>query len=265
MSLVFPQLKRNQQRGSKPRCHLLTDGSPETIAARLTALVAPYAGIAPSDHWMPQGFAQTDEATLPEAARLLPEELRIELKRWWLAVASNTTRTPNWDIACTCTIEGKPGILLVEAKAHEQELIKEETGRKNLETPVSTSVRRNLLRIEWAIRDASIALSEHTGLPWTLSRDWNYQMSNRFAWSWKLAELGIPVALVYLGFLKANDMSEPGEVPFSDAEAWSALVSSHSATLFPNEVWGRRWSVSGVPFIPLIRSLEVPLVQGTNP
>jgi hypothetical protein len=212
VSLAYPQLKRNQQRGSKPRCHLLTHGTPEIVATRLTDLVAPFASIAPIDHWMPQGFDQTDEATLPEAARLLPEEVRIELKRWWLAVASSTTRTPNWDMASTCTIEGQPGILLIEAKAHAQELIKEETGRKNIQPPVSGSARRNLLRIDWAIRDASIALSEDTGLPWALSRDWDYQMSNRFAWSWKLAELGIPVVLVYLGFLKANDMdtSEKG-------------------------------------------------------
>ena len=261
MNIAFPRLKRNQQRGSKPRCHLLTHGAPATVAERLTALADPFSRISPNDQWMPQGFDQTDEATLPEAARLLPEEVRIELKRWWLSVASTTARTPNWDIASTCTIEGKPGILLIEAKAHHQELIKEETGRKSIEAPVSGSARRNLLRIEWAIRDASIALSESTGLPWALSRDWHYQMSNRFAWSWKLAELGIPVVLVYLGFLKADDMSKPGEVPFANADAWSALVNSHSASLFPGEVWGRRWSVNGVPFIPLIRSLELPLEQ----
>ena len=81
----------------------------------------------------------------------------------------NNTRTPNWDIASTCTIEGKAGILLIEAKAHDQELIKEETGRKNIETPVSGNARRNLLRIDWAIRDASAALAEETGLTWALS------------------------------------------------------------------------------------------------
>lgn len=261
MNLTFPALKRNQQRGSKPRCHLLTHGTREAVAARLSALAAPFASIAPVDHWMPQGFEETDEATLPEAFQLLSEEVRIELKRWWLAVALNTARTPNWDIASTCTIEERPGLLLIEAKAHDQELIKEETGRKNIEAPVSVSARRNLLRIEWAIRDASIALSAETGLPWALSRDWNYQMSNRFAWSWKLAELGIPVVLVYLGFVKADDMSSPGEVPFTDAWAWEALVRAHSAPLFPVEVWNRQWPVNGVPFIPLIRSIEVRLAQ----
>jgi len=165
---------------------------------------------------MPQGFEHTDEATLPETERLLSAELRFELRRWWLAVASNNKRTPNWDIASTCAIEGKAGIVLIEAKAHDQELIKEETGRKNIEAPVSGSARRNLLRIGWAIRDASVALADETGLAWALSRNWNYQMSNRFAWAWKLADLGIPVVLVYLGFLGANEMSDQGK-PLADA------------------------------------------------
>jgi len=261
MSILLERLKANQRRGSKPRCHLLTHGSPDAVAARLTALIAPFAVVAPTDSWMPQGFEDTDEATLPEAERLLPPEVRLELKRWWLTVATNNTRTPNWDVAGTCTIEGRTGIVLIEAKAHAQELIKEGTGRKNIEAPVSGSARRNLLRIDWAVRDASAALSEETGLTWALSRDWNYQMSNRFAWAWKLTELGIPVILVYLGFLKAYDMSKPGEVPFADAGTWEALVRSHSAPLFPGEVWNRPMSVNGVPLIPLIKSLELSLEQ----
>ena len=108
---------------------------------------------------------------------------------------------------------GGPGglIVLIEAKAHEKELIEAETGKKNIGTPVSGNARRNLMRIDWAIRDASAALIEETGLTWALSRDWNYQMSNRFAWAWKLADLGIPVVLVYLGFLSANEMSDQGK------------------------------------------------------
>lgn len=259
MSILLERLRPNARRGSKPRCHLLTHGSLDTVAARLTAIVAPFASVATNDRWMPQGFQNTDEATLPEADRLLPAELRRELKQWWLAVDSNTTRTPNWDVAATCSIGGKSGLLLIEAKAHADELIKEETGRRNIETPVSANARRNLLRIEWAIRDASAALTEDTGLTWALSRDWNYQMSNRFAWAWKLADLGTPVVLVYLGFLKANDMSKRREVPFADAGAWETLVRSHSAPLFPGEVWNRSWVVNGVPLIPLIRSVELPL------
>lgn len=258
MSPFFERLKPKARRGSKPRCHLLTHGSPEAVAERLNALVAPFASVGPNDRWMPQGFDHTDEATLPEAERLLPADARLELRRWWLAVASNNTRTPNWDVASTCTIEDKAGVILIEAKAHDQELIKEETGRKNIEAPVSGSARRNLLRIDWAIRDASAALAEETGLPWALSRDWNYQMSNRFAWAWKLADLGIPVVLVYLGFLSANEMSDQGK-PLADDADWQNVVKRHSQALFPAAVWGQRWTCGGQPLIPLIRSLDVPL------
>ena len=220
----------------------------------------PFANVSPTDCWMPLGFESTGEATLPEAVRLLPEDVRLELGRWWLAVPSNNTRTPNWDIASTCTIEGKAGIVLIEAKAHEQELMKEETGRKNIETPVSGNARRNLLRIDWAIRDASAALAEETGLTWALSRDWNYQMSNRFAWAWKLADLGVPVVLVYLGFLRASEMSDRGR-PFTDDPDWQGVVKRHSQALFAAGVWGRRLTCRSVPFIPLIRSSEVRLTD----
>ena len=164
MNNLLERLKPGARRGSKPRCHLLTHGSPDAVGARLTALVAPFAIVAPTDRWMPQGFEDTDEATLPEAERLLSADVRLELKRWWLVAASNNVRTPNSDVAGTCTIESKAGIVLIEAKAHDQELIKDETGRKNIEPPVSGNARRNLMRIDWAIRDASAALAEETGL-----------------------------------------------------------------------------------------------------
>jgi hypothetical protein len=38
-------------------------------------------------------------------------------------------------------------------------------------------------------------------LTWALSRDRCYQMSNRFALAYRLAELGILVVLICLGFL----------------------------------------------------------------
>ena len=262
MNTLLEQLKRNQRRGSKPRCHLLTHGPSESVSGRLTALVEPFASVSASDRWMPQGFDQTDEATLPEAERLLPIDLRMELKRWWLAAAGSSTRTPNWDIASTCSIEGKAGLILVEAKSHEQELIKEETGRKGIEAPVTGNARRNLLRIDWAIRDASVALAAHTGMPWSLSRDWNYQMSNRFAWAWKLTDLGVPVVMVYLGFLEANEMKDQGEV-LADGGHWHSLVTNHSQALFPAAVWDRRWDCGGKPLIPLIRSLVMPLEEAS--
>ncbi|SRR5713101_1896848 len=110
MTNLLELLKPKERRGSKPRCHLLTHEAPDAVATRLTELVAPFASVAPSDRWMPQGFEDTDEATLPEAERMSPSNVRCELKRWWLVAPSNNTRTPNWDLASTCTIEGRAGL-----------------------------------------------------------------------------------------------------------------------------------------------------------
>ena len=258
MSILLERLKPRERRGSKPRCHLLTHGSRDVVAARLTGLVAPFASVAPSDRWMPLGFADLEEAQLHKAPRLLPPELSKVLGDWWLPADRQDARTPNFDIASTCTVDGVPGLLLVEAKAHAGELVKEEVGRR-LAANDSPAREASHATIGAAIESARLGLAAATQLRWQISRDSHYQMSNRFAWSWKLTELGMPVVLVYLGFLQANDMSKAGELPFADAGTWEALVRSHSAPLFPAEIWGRRWSVNGLPFIPLIRSLELPL------
>jgi hypothetical protein len=207
---------------------------------------------------MPQGFEDTAEARLPEADRLLPSNVRSDLKRWWLAVASRRTRTPNWDIASTCTIEGKAGILLIEAKAHDNELLKEAAGKASPAPTSSDDSQRNHSRIGEAIRDANIALGGDTGLTWSLSRDCHYQMSNRFAWAWKVADLGIPVVLVYLGFLGASEMSDRG-TPFADAADWRNLVKRQSLNRIPVAAWDRRWTCGGQTLVPLIRVAQVPL------
>ena len=92
-----------------------------------------------------------------------------------------------------------------------------------------------------------------------IARDSRYQISNRFAWSWKLAAGGIPVVLVYLGFLHAAD--RPGWKAFGSHEDWYHSVVQHSESLFPAEIWNREWLVNGTPFVALIRSLSCPLVS----
>lgn len=255
---LLARLKRNQRRGSKPRCHFLTHGSAEDVAARLTRLIAPFGSVSPDDRWMPEGFEKRSEAQLHKATRLLERKMRDELTSWWLAAASRKAMTPNWDIASTCTIEGKRGLLLVEAKAHDDELNKEACGRK-LDADSSADRRASHEQILGAIEAARAGIASATSLRCAIARDSHYQMSNRFAWTWKVAELGVPVVLVYLGFIQARDMNKGKERPFVDSDAWERLVLAHSETLFPSEVWGRRWENNGVPFVPLIRSMEQPL------
>ena len=262
MTDLLGSLPRRGRRGSKPRCHLLTHGSADEVAARLTSLAAPFAQISRYDLWMPRGFADVKEAQLHNASRLLDHEIGARLRDWWLAPASQRAMTPNFDIASTCTIGCAPGILLVEEKAHDEELNKEAVGRRLTidprEDPEMFKDRMDSSdTISKAIGSARNGL-EQASLPILISQDSHYQMSNRFAWSWKLTELGFPVVLIYLGFLNATEMKDKGR-PFSDQADWERLVKLHSNPLFPPELWDRQWSCNGRPFVPLIRSVEQPL------
>lgn len=255
---LFKVLKANEQRGSKPRCHLLTHGRREEVAEALTRLIDPFGEVAPDDRWMPQGFDHVEEAQLHTSTGLLSLSLSDALKAWWLAVPSIKASTPSIDIASTCKIGNRAGLLLIEAKAHSQELIKEKKG-KVLSPSGSMDSRRNHIRIGACIQEANLGLSAATGLVWALSRDWNYQISNRFTWAWKLAELGVPVILVYLGFLSAGEMADKNSRPFASHNEWGNAVRDHGAPLFPATVWERPWQILEQPFIPLIRSLDYPL------
>jgi hypothetical protein len=254
MSDLLQRLKPKEQRGSKPRCHFLTHGSPEQVAKNLGQLISPFGSVSPHDRWMPRGFDNTEEAQLHRVPGLLEARIAKQLREWWLDTDTPNARTPTFDIASTCTIQHQPGILLLEAKAHDEELNKENIG-KSLRKDASQGSKANHVRIGEAIMTARDGLQEATSLEWNISRDSHYQMSNRFAWAWKLTELGFPVALVYLGFLKAEEMRDKGN-PFVNHAAWEEVVKAHSEPLFPNEVWNRQWTINGQAFLPLIRSIE---------
>ena len=243
------KLGSKAQRGSKPRCHWLTHGTHEQVAKRLTELIEPYGKVSANDHWMPEGFCDTQEAQLDKTCKLLPkQEERNELRDWWLAGPHNADtrrRTPNWDIASTCKVSGKDGLLLVEAKAH--------TGELKIEDKTEAS-QENLQQIAAAIQEANTALYGQTDLSWALSHECRYQMSNRFAWSWKLAQLGYPVILVYLGFLKAEEMKTG---IFGNHANWASRVKEHSNPLFPEKIWNNERKIHGQLFVPLIRSRKM--------
>ena len=240
-------------RGSRPRCVLLTNGGRDGVAARLTEIVGrPEVLVAARDQWQPQGVADVREAELDKAvsggAALLPEETRLQLRRWWLASAAGSSRTPNWDIASTCTVIGRKGLLLVEAKAHSKELSKRDRCGA---TPA------NRKRIERALAEANAGLGEVTGGSWELSAEHHYQLSNRFAWSWKLATLGVPVVLVYLGFLDAAEMEDKGN-PFGSGNDWRDALVEHCHGAIDAGCWERTLDVEGTPLLAVIRTVVQP-------
>lgn len=267
-------LQLDKTRGSRPRCVALMDGPREIIADRLTRLIGlPDAAVSPGDKWMPRGrpmqrldgtwdMTPAEEAKLSEPNDMIPPPEQEQLKTWWLA-HTGKANIPNWDIASTCRIEGIGGLLLIEAKAHDEELRGEEGG-KTLNTEASKNSFANHLQIGRAIADSAAYLQRATQLPCAVSRDNRYQMSNRFASACKLAELGYPVILVYLGFLNAHEMADQGQL-LRTPEQWQDLVKSHSAPLFPPAVWNQRWKLHGQPFAPLIRSLDWHIVPEARP
>ncbi|NLG49654.1 MAG: hypothetical protein GX552_06045 [Chloroflexi bacterium] len=258
-----------KRRGSRPRCVLLVDGSREEVAARLTNLVAlPDVTVSPDDKWMPYGKpvrnpdSTWDKTPAKEAilceSDLLCAPISQELLDWWLVV-ERFANTPNWDIASTCKVNGQPGLLLVEAKAHQKE-----PGEQGKALPITPNGWKNHKRIGRAIAEAAAALQRATGKPWAISRDSHYQLSNRFAWSWKIVSLGIPVVLVYLGFLNAGEMQDQGTL-FHTPQEWEEYVKAWSSPLVPSEIWGQVWTVNNQPLIPLIRSCEVPFPPACPP
>ena len=213
--------------GSRPRCVLLTDGGRQEVAARLTGLVGlPDVTVSATDRWMPAGRpVRTNrgwDATASAEARIDRDDgfvavtVRRELVTWWLEVAGSRSWTPQWDLAGTCNIEGRDGLILVEAKAHSNEL--SAAGKRK---PRTDNGRKNHDRIGSAIAQANAGAA--AGGAWTLSRDECYQLSNRFAWSWKLVSLGVPAILIYLGFLRAGEMARECAA-FRTEDYWEATL-----------------------------------------
>lgn len=239
-------------RGSRPRCVLLMDGNPDDVAKRLTQLVGfPDVVVDPNDKWMPNGKASVKEAKLGEPNDFVPHHIQQQLQTWWLAVPKRAN-TPNWDITSPCRIKGKQGLLLIEAKAHENEL-----SRSGKSPPTSSNSQRNHQQIGRATEEAKLKLEQLTGKCWDLSRDRHYQLSNRFAWAWKLVSLGIPVVLVYLGFLNAQDMGKNGPIFPSELD-WERTLKKHCAGVIDDTIWEQQWDFAGVPLLPLIRAFDQP-------
>ena len=263
METAWWQALGKDNRGSRPRCVLLTDGSRQEVAARLTDLVGlTDVTVSTTDLWRPAGkpvrtnngwdAKPSAEARIDRDDGFVAVTVRQELVEWWLEVAGPTSRTPQWDIAGTCNIEGRDGLMLVEAKAHSNELSTE--GKRK---PSSNSGWKNHERIGSAIAQANVGLQLAAGGSWALSRDKCYQLSNRFAWSWKLASLGVPVVLIYLGFLRAEEMAPDG-APFRTEDDWETTLRGYARGVCDDAYWGMRVDVNGTPLRPLIRAIDVP-------
>lgn len=240
-------LDRKELKGSRLSCLWLTSGSQAQAASRLNTLAGGQAHVSRGSFIMPRGPLLPEEPQLGRSHGFLSEDRGGLIRNFWLANCSPSARLPTWDVAATCLIKGKQGLILVEAKAHTQEL--DDSG-KRLD---ATTNLDNHSSIGAAIDAANADLNRRTP-NWNLNRDHHYQVSNRFTWAWKLAELGVPVVLVFLGILEAEEMDNATRRAFASHDDWKTAMLNHTAGVIPRDAWGQELQIGAASFIPLIRS-----------
>jgi len=204
-------------------------------------------------YWMPRGHASPDEGRLETfGPSWLPAHPAWRtLEDWWL-IHKGGANTPNWDIAVGCTIENRPGLVLVEAKAHLREL---SAAGKSLGGGASPNSRQNHEHIGGAI-DEACAGWRRIDPRVKISRDTHYQLANRLAFTWKLASLGISVVLLYLGFTGDEGIRNVGD-PFADDADWQRAFGNYVENSFPVDLVGGRFEFAESPAWVLSRSREV--------
>ena len=202
---------------------------------------------------MPKGHTDPEEARMEIFGPIFQpgNPAWKEIEDWWL-VHKRGANTPNWDITVGCKIEGRPGLVLVEAKANWQELNK---GGKPLADNASENSRANHARIKsaisqacdgWRVVDPSVSIS----------CDSHYQLANRLSFAWKLATLGVPVVLMYLGFTRDMGIIDAG-APFRDDADWQRAFNRHIQGVFPHQLLETRLDFDGTPVWVVSRSRDV--------
>lgn len=205
-----------------------------------------------SDHWMPRGFMAPRELKLSHAeANLILPKVRQRITNWWL-IHREGANTPNWDLVCTCSINGTKGLVLVEGKAHESELNREVKG-KYIEENATLASLDNHKQIGQCIEEVRGHLNK-MGSGVNISRDTHYQLSNRVTFAWKLASEGVPVVLMYLGFI--------GDTYFKndylrDKAHWQKVFLNHSKNILPDNFINKPIFCGGATMTILIRSIQV--------
>ena len=249
--------KNNTDAGS--RMHVLDwiGSCGRSFLGSLNELVRPSgAVVGAKDFWLPQSRAKHHEALLSKPCMpLIGEDLSETLRSWWLAVDRPRANEPNWDLAATALFRGRlKGLVLVEAKAHEEEL-RREVKPKRLRADASDNSRRNHAQIGKRIGEACDALGG-SDMGVNIARDSHYQFSNRIAFAWKLAKEGVPVVLIYLGFTGDEGIIDQSPCIRDDAH-WRDLMNDHTDEVYPASLLEQEIPCGNASMWVLIRTLNV--------
>lgn len=238
-------------RGS--RKHVLDWTAKPEFTSELTSLIAPIpVKITTGAKLMPRGLQNPKEARLETfGPNWIPSHPAwAKLKDWWLL--HKRGNTPNWDIAVGCTIEERPGLVLVEAKANRKEL---KVDKKVLKKNASKNSQENHQQIGLAIDEARSGW-QRIDPRIKITRDSHYQLANRLAFTWKLGMFGFPVVLVYLGFTQDEGIRNVGN-PFANEQDWRQVFSEYSSSVVPFELFDQRIDLGPAPIWLAIRSRSV--------
>ena len=238
-------------RGSKKHLLDLLDSS--SFAERLKELLVPAKiPIEVGAGRQPSGHQNLKEIEIPEFCRRHCAtwfDLR-KLQGWWLPT-ERTDKGATWDLLSTCMIGGRNGLLLAEAKAHEEEL---DYAGKQLKETASAQSKVNHAHIRDTLARVSDNLDQRLDGKVSISIDSHYQLANRIAWAWKLAESGLPVVILYLGFLGDTYFSDY----FRDHDHWQRTMGAYMRDVLPLDLPGKFVrSDEGGAFIFVIGSLPV--------
>ena len=217
-------------------------------------MLSGFAEIGGMDVYRPVSTKEPDEYTLRMFLQNMHWFDEYDLSgfdAWWVP---EEYKNPTWDMLCTGTIQGKRGLILVEAKAHLSEL--KEDG-KELASGASAQSQANHNRIYECIAEASHALDAALPGSVNLSVNSHYQLANRIASAWKLASCGLPVVLLYLGFT--------GDTYFNDCfredAEWQNVMADYLKGVFPHECVNTPFLIDGTPMSILIRSQQIKTVS----
>lgn len=242
-------------RGSKK--HVLDLVRSDTFPARLNALLKPYdVHINSPGIWRPDKDSEKEWSAKTFCAEFLKDKAE-GFASWWVG-----WKNPTWDLLATCTIGNAPGLLLVEAKANDKELSKGGKSRGKNPSPLS---KANHECIGEALNKASAGLNAaYAPGGFNLRIDSHYQLCNRIATAWKLAQCGLPTALLYLGFTGDTGMENGSRKAIKGSDHWQRLMGGYLHGVAPQNLPGTTITSKNGAFMRFIIG-TLPVVEVSPP
>lgn len=255
---VPPNQRSRLLRGS--RRHILDLVSTGTASETLTGLIAGVGGrVDPSHRIRPVSHVEPGEWDLRRFCReCAPQGADLaRLDEWWV---SEQYTGPTWDLLAECTLNGRPGILMVEAKAHESEL---QLHGKLQSADASEQSNANHARISESLARTQAWFRRAVDTESNISAASHYQLANRLSGVEALASCGVPAILMYLGF--RGDTYFKSDY-FRDDDHWQQVMLGYIAGVVPAGWIGQTTAHErGGSVTMLIRSLPILQVSTRAP